>query len=81
MRPTGNRSPADRPTSTAKHERRLSHWDEQRHAWRLAPGHYRVCVGASSLDVRLEGAFVEGNGEAGGSYAALPTGSPARSTT
>lgn len=38
-------------------ERSLSFWDVKSHAWAVAPGEYRILVGASSRDIRLQGRF------------------------
>jgi len=35
--------------------RSFSHWDENIHGWSITPGTYRLMVGASSRDVRLQG--------------------------
>ncbi len=35
----------------------LSCWDTKRHAWTIQPGTYRIMVGSSSRDIRLEGEF------------------------
>ena len=34
-------------------QRALSYWDVESHAWRVAPGCYRLLVGASSRNIRL----------------------------
>jgi beta-glucosidase len=39
----------------ALNQRALSYWDVQAHDWRVAPGCYRLLVGASSRDIRLRG--------------------------
>jgi beta-glucosidase len=33
--------------------RSFSHWDEEAHGWKIAPGTYRIMAGASSRDIRL----------------------------
>ncbi len=35
----------------------LSYWNTQKHAWAVMPGVYKVMVGASSRDIRLQGRF------------------------
>jgi beta-glucosidase len=35
----------------------LSYWNVQKHGWTMAPGTYKVMVGASSRDIRLSGEF------------------------
>ena len=40
--------------------RDLSYWNTEAGGWRVAPGCYRVMVGASSRDIRLEDAFGRG---------------------
>jgi len=37
--------------------RSLSYWDVKSHGWVVAPGTYRVMVGASSRDIRMQGQF------------------------
>jgi beta-glucosidase len=37
--------------------RSLSYWDTTTHEWAIMPGDYKVMVGASSRDIRLEGEF------------------------
>jgi beta-glucosidase len=32
----------------------LSYWDVQTHRWQVAPGTYKIMVGSSSRDIRLE---------------------------
>ena len=32
----------------------FSYWDVKTHAWRIAPGNYKLMVGSSSRDIRLE---------------------------
>jgi beta-glucosidase len=32
----------------------LSYWDVQSHLWKVAPGRYRIMVGSSSRDIRLQ---------------------------
>jgi hypothetical protein len=41
-------------------DRALSYWDERTGGWRVAPGCYRVMVGRSSRDLRLEGTIARG---------------------
>ncbi len=36
-------------------ERALSYWDVAKHGWNVAPGVYKVFVGSSSRDIRLQG--------------------------
>jgi beta-glucosidase len=38
----------------------LSYWNVQQHKWTVAPGAYKVMVGASSRDIRLNGEFKSG---------------------
>jgi beta-glucosidase len=35
--------------------RALSYWDTKTHGWAIAPGAYRIMVGSSSRDIRLDG--------------------------
>ena len=43
-------------------ERTFAHWDEATDAWAVTPACYRVAVGSSSRDLRLEGAIARGGG-------------------
>jgi beta-glucosidase len=35
--------------------RAFSYWDVKRHSWAIAPGAYKIIVGSSSRDIRLQG--------------------------
>ena len=35
--------------------RSFSHWDTTTHSWKIAPGTYRILVGTSSRDIKLQG--------------------------
>ena len=42
-------------------DRDFSYWDVRRHAWRVAAGCYRILVGSSSRDIRLEDVIARGS--------------------
>ncbi len=44
-----------RHVSLKLNARSLAHWDATIHGWNITPGTYRIVVGASSRDVRLQG--------------------------
>jgi len=35
--------------------RSFSYWDVKRHDWAVLPGAYKIMVGSSSRDIRLQG--------------------------
>ncbi len=38
--------------------RAFSYWDVAAHSWKIAPGTYKILVGSSSRDIRLQGAVI-----------------------
>jgi beta-glucosidase len=42
-------------------DRDFSYWDVRRHAWRVAAGCYRILLGSSSRDIRLEDVIARGS--------------------
>ncbi len=35
--------------------RAFSYWDVNSHGWKIAPGEYKIMIGSSSRDIRLNG--------------------------
>jgi beta-glucosidase len=44
--------------SVTLNPRAFSHWSTAKHDWVVEPGSYKIMIGASSEDIRLEGAPV-----------------------